>query len=98
MGTVMLEERVERAIVWLFCLMGGVGVDCALEDEIARRLSGRFAWWKVSEGLRRLQEAGVAVPEGVMVDGCRRRRWRLAQGAWETLAPVDTEDLDLALA
>lgn len=93
----MLEERVDRAIVWVFCLMGGVGVDCALEDEIAHRLRGRFAWWKVSEGLKRLRDVGVAVPESRMVDGYSRRCWRLAEDAWERLEPVDADELDLAL-
>ena len=91
----MLEERVERAIVWVFCQLGGVGVDCALEDEIALMLRGRFAWWKVSEGLKRLRVAGVTVPDSRMVDGYSRRCWRMAPGAWERLEPVDAEELAL---
>ena len=94
-GTVMFGERVERAIVWLFCVMGGVGVDCVLEEEVERRLKGRFAWWKVDEGLRRLQKAGVAVPVSVMVNGYSRRCWRISTGAWERLEPVEAEEMEL---
>lgn len=83
-GMVALNQAVERAIIWFFSQAGG-SAEIAEEDIVAG-LRGWFAAWKTCEGLRRLQELGVAVSVSTVRGTYARRCWLIKAESWSRIA------------
>lgn len=84
-GTVTLDGKVEQGIVWLFSRIGGGCVAELPEEDVIKRLSGRFAAWKVCDGLFRLREQGVTVSTSRVRSDCVRRCWLIDPECWSRI-------------
>lgn len=88
-GTVALDGNVEQDIVWLFSLIGGGRAVELPEEDIINELNGRYAAWKVCDGLFQLCEQGVTVSTSRVRGDVVRRCWQIVPDCWRQISLPD---------
>ncbi len=69
-------------------LVGGCAVELP-EEDIVHELNGRYAAWKVCDGLVRLREQGVTVSVSRVHNTFVRRCWQIDPGSWSRIQLAD---------